>query len=70
MLKKGTAGNLSELMEKVSQYIDFEIESEINKLLKILPEISYTIVGIAVLIFIITILMPVMQVYLGGFLFR
>ncbi len=70
MLKKGSSGNLSELMEKVEQYIDFEIENEINKLLRILPEISYIIVGIAVLIFIITILMPVMQVYLGGFLFR
>ena len=70
MLKKGASGNLSELMEKVEQYMDFEIENEINKLLRILPEISYTIVGIAVLIFIITIIMPVMQVYLGGFLFR
>ena len=57
-------------MEKVEQYIDFEIENEIDKLLRILPEISYTIVGIAILIFIITIVMPIMQVYLGGFLFR
>lgn len=70
MLKKGDTGNLAELMEKVEQYIDFEIENEIDKLLRILPEISYTIVGIAILIFIITIVMPIMQVYLGGFLFR
>lgn len=70
MLKKGNTGNLSELMEKVAQYIDFEIENEINKLLKILPELSYGIVAIALLIFIIVILMPIMNVYIGGFLFR
>lgn len=70
MLKKGNTGNLSELMEKVAQYIDFEIENEINILLKILPELSYGIVAIALLIFIIVILMPIMNVYIGGFLFR
>ena len=44
------------------------IEKELDRVLRLLPEISYILVGIVLLIFVITILIPCMQIYLGGFL--
>lgn len=69
MLKKSTNNKLTEITEKVIKYVDFEIENQIQRLLKILPIISYGVVGIAMLIFTFVILIPCIQVYLGGFLF-
>lgn len=69
MLKKSSNNKLIDITEKVIKYVDFEIENQINRLLKILPMISYGVVGIAILIFTVVILIPCIQVYLGGFLF-
>lgn len=69
ILKKGSKNKLSDAVEKVIEYLDFEIENQINKLLKKLPEISYLIVGIVLLLFTIVILLPCIHIYLGGFLF-
>lgn len=69
LLKKGTKSKSVLAAESTIKYIDKEIEKEIDRVLKILPEISYIAVGIALLIFVITILIPCMQIYLGGFLF-
>ncbi len=51
------------------KYLDKDIEKEIQKVLKKLPEISYVIVGIALLLFVVTVLIPCMQIYLSGLLF-
>lgn len=69
MLKKSANNKSTEITEKVIKYVDFEIENQINRLLKILPMISYGVVGIAILIFTVLILIPCIQVFLGGFLF-
>ena len=69
LLKKGTKAKNIHILEIALQYIDKEIEKEMNRTLRILPEISYIFVGIALLTFIITILIPCIQIYLGGFLF-
>lgn len=69
MLKKSNNNKLSDITEKVIKYIDYEIENQINNLLRILHIFSYGVVGVAILIFTIIILIPSIQVYLGGFLF-
>lgn len=69
LLKKGTKAKNIHILEIALQYIDKEIEKEMSRTLRILPEISYIFVGIALLAFIITILIPCIQIYLGGFLF-
>ena len=51
------------------KYLDKDIEKEINKVLKKLPEISYIFVGMALLLFVVTVLIPCMQIYLSGLLF-
>ena len=60
---------MSEMLTKAVEYMNFEIEIQDNKLFKVLPGISYTIVGITILLFTITIIIPCIQIYLGGFLF-
>ena len=69
LLKKGTKAKNVHTLDIAIQYMDKEIEKEMNRTLKILPEISYIFVGIALFAFIITILIPCIQIYLGGFLF-
>lgn len=69
LLKKGTKRKSVYILNTVIEYVDKEIEKEMNRTLKLLPEISYILVGIALLVFIITILLPCIQIYLGGFLF-
>lgn len=69
LLKKGSKARTVHTLDTAIQYMDKEIEKEINRTLKILPEISYVLVGIALLVFIVTILVPCMQIYLGGLLF-
>lgn len=69
LLKKAIKTKSSNILDTSIQYIDKEIEKEMNRTLKILPEISYLLVGIAILAFIITILIPCIQIYLGSFLF-
>lgn len=69
LLKKGTNLRTVHTLDIVIQYVDKEIEREMSRTLKILPELSYILVGIALLIFIIMILVPCIQIYLGGFLF-
>ena len=69
LLKKGTKAKSLYTIDTAIQYIDKEIEKELDRVLRLLPEISYILVGIVLLIFVITILIPCMQIYLGGFLF-
>lgn len=69
LLKKGSKARSIHTLEIAIEYIDKEIEKEMNRTLKILPEISYVLVGIALLVFIVTILVPCMQIYLGDLLF-
>ena len=69
ILKKGNKTTMSEMLTKAVEYMNFEIEIQDNKLYKVLPGISYTIVGITILLFTITIIIPCIQIYLGGFLF-
>ena len=69
LLKKGTKAKSLYTIDTAIQYIDNEFEKELDRVLRLLPEISYILVGIVLLIFVITILIPCMQIYLGGFLF-
>lgn len=69
LLKKCSEPKSLYMYDVAIQYIDKEIEKEFEKTLKILPTISYTIVGIVLLILILTIFIPCMQIFLGGFLF-
>ena len=70
MLKIGMESDLVEMMDKVEEYIEQEIAESIQKTIKTLPEITYVFVGIVLVFFVITVLVPLVDVYMGGFLFE
>ena len=69
MLKIGMQTDLSEMMKKLIEYMEMDIDNIIEKIMKVLPEISYSIVGIVLIFFVLVVLVPCLQVYMGGFLF-
>lgn len=70
MVNTGMKTDLAEMMEKVAEYIEQEIDETIAKTVKALPEIMYVFIGIILIIFVITIMVPLFDVYMGTFLFE
>ena len=68
MLKIGMQTDLSEMMKKLVEYMRMDIDNILTKIMKVLPEISYSIVGVVLIFFVIVVLVPCLQVYMGGFL--
>ncbi len=68
MISIGMKTNLAEMMEKVNQYLIMEIEESIERFVKWLPDITYLFVGIALIGFMIVVMIPLIQVYMGSFI--
>lgn len=68
MIDVGMKSDLAEMMDKVNEYINIEIEESLKKFTKALPEITYLFVGIALVIFTIVVLVPLINMYMGGFI--
>lgn len=68
MIEVGMKTDLAEMMEKVNEYILMEIDEAIARFVKWLPEITYLFVGIALIFFVITVVVPIIDVYMGGFI--
>ena len=69
MLKIGMQTDLSEMMQKLLIYMDNDIDNILKKIIKVLPEVTYAIVGVVLIFFVVVVLVPCIQVYMGGFLF-
>ena len=69
MLKIGMQTDLVEMMEKLVEYMQIDIENIINRIMKVLPQIVYAIVGVVLIFFVLVVLVPCIQVYMGTFLF-
>ncbi len=69
MLKIGMQTDLSEMMEKLVEYMQIDIDNIMNKIMKALPQVVYAIVGVVLIFFVIVVLVPCVQVYMGNFLF-
>lgn len=68
MIDVGMKSDLTEMMDKLNEYINIEIEESLKKFTKALPEITYLFVGIALVIFTIVVLVPLINMYMGGFI--
>ncbi|MBQ3145606.1 MAG: type II secretion system F family protein [Clostridia bacterium] len=69
MLKIGMQTDIAEMMEKLLDYMQIDIDNIIERIMKVLPQIVYIIVG-ALLIFVtIIVLVPLINVYMGTWLF-
>lgn len=69
MLKIGMQTDLTEMMEKLVEYMEIDIDNIMTKVMKALPQIVYTIVGVVLIFFVLVVLVPCIQVYMGNFLF-
>ena len=69
MLNIGMRTDLKEMMAKLLEYLQIDIDNTIAKIMKVLPEVVYLIVGIALIFVVIVVLVPCIQVYMGGWLF-
>ena len=68
MVGVGMQTELATMMEKVNEYIQSEVDESLERFKKVLPEVTYSFVGIALIAFTIVILVPLVIVYMGGFI--
>lgn len=69
MLKIGMQTDLTEMMEKLVEYMEIDIDNIMQKIMKVLPQVVYAIVGAVLIFFVLVVLVPCIQVYMGNFLF-
>ena len=65
----GMQTDLSQMMKKLLELIESDINNTMDKIMKIMPQIIYLIVGVFIIFFVVIILVPAIQVYMGNFLF-
>jgi len=69
MLKIGMQTDLAEMMEKLLEYMEIDIDNIMQKIMKALPQIVYLIVGILLIFVTLVVLVPMIQMYMGTWLF-
>ena len=69
MLKIGMQTDLTEMIRKLVEYMQIDIDNIMNKIMKALPQVVYIIVGVVLVFFVLVVLVPCVQIYMGNFLF-
>ena len=69
MLKIGMQTDLAEMMDKLVEYMEIDIDNTMDAIMKTLPQVMYTIVGVVLIFFVVVVVVPMIQVYMGNFLF-
>ena len=69
MIKVGMETNLAAMMKKLLNLMELDINDQLEKLMKVLPELTYLVVGSVLIFFVLVVLVPLMQVYMGTFAF-
>jgi len=69
MLKIGMQTDIAEMMEKLLEYMEIDIDNILQKVMKALPQIVYAIVGVLLVFVTVVVLVPLIQVYMGTWLF-
>ena len=69
MLKIGMQTDLPEMMKKLVEYMEMDINNLMQKVMAVLPQIVYSIVGIFLIFLVVVIIVPCIQLYMGGWIF-
>ncbi len=69
MLKVGMQTDLTTMMEKLLDYMEIDIKNIMNKIMAVLPQVVYSIVGVLLIFVVLVVLVPCIQAYMGNFLF-
>lgn len=68
MLKIGMQTDLTEMMEKLNDYMQIDIDNIIQKVIKVLPQIIGIFVGAVLIFVVVVVLVPLITVYMGGWM--
>lgn len=69
MLQIGMETDLTEMMEKLLEIMDQDVEIKIERVMKVLPQVSYAFVGAILIFLVLVVLVPAIEMYMGDFLF-
>ena len=69
MLRIGMQTDLSEMMEKLLEYMQIDIDNIMQRIMKVLPQIVYAIAGVMLIFVTIVVLVPMIQMYMGTWMF-
>jgi len=69
MLKVGMQTDLPMMMDKMLEFIESDIDVILQRIMKVLPEVSYILVGAVLIFFVVVVLVPCIQLYMGSFMF-
>ncbi|MBQ9314756.1 MAG: type II secretion system F family protein [Clostridia bacterium] len=69
MLKIGMETDIKSMMYKITDYISQDIEITMARIMATIPQVSMAIAGVFIIAFMIIVLKPIMEVYMGNFLF-
>ena len=69
MLNIGMSTDLQEMMSKLVEYVQMDIDNILAKVVKVLPEIVYSFVGLALIFLVLVVLVPCIEFYMGGWIF-
>ncbi len=69
MLRIGMQTDLTEMMEKLLEYMQIDIDNIMKRIMKVLPQIVYTIAGVMLIFVTIVVLVPMIQMYMGTWMF-
>jgi type II secretory pathway component PulF len=70
MLRIGMETDMPAMIENILNFIDEDIRITIERITKTLPSVSMIFMGIVLIGFVVIILKPIMEVYMGSFLFE
>ena len=69
MLRIGMQTDLTEMIRKLVEYMDIDINNKMQKVMSVLPQIVYSIVGAVLIFLVLVIIVPCVQLYMGDWLF-
>lgn len=68
MLRIGMETDMNTMIDKILEFMEDDIEITISRITKVLPEVGNIVMGVILIFFVLIVLKPIMQVYMGTFL--
>ncbi len=68
MLRIGMETDMNTMIDKILEFMEEDIQITIDRITKVLPEVGNVVMGVILIFFVLIVLKPIMQVYMGTFL--
>ena len=70
MLRIGMETDMASMIDNILRFINEDIDISIRRITSVLPQVSAGFMGVIIVGFVILVLRPIMEVYMGSFLFE